>query len=107
MTDNLVRIATYWSSFDAETAKLHLDRCGIPSIVSSLLENVAIGRPFGSQASRGNPSLGLAPQAIACHASSVPNPKSTKQAIGVRGILIQHPKKRQSLPGTVCDLSNR
>jgi hypothetical protein len=29
--------------------------------------------PFGVQASRGNPSLGLAPQAIACHASSVPN----------------------------------
>ena len=28
--------------------------------------------PFGVQASRGNPSLGLAPQAIACHASSVP-----------------------------------
>ena len=48
MTDNLVRIATYWSSFDAETAKLHLDRCGIPSIVSSGAMNAMLGELGGT-----------------------------------------------------------
>ncbi|MFN9639748.1 MAG: hypothetical protein ACK56W_06985 [Pirellula sp.] len=48
MTDNLVRIATYWSSFDAETAKLHLDSCGIPSIVSSGALNAMLGELGGT-----------------------------------------------------------
>jgi hypothetical protein len=48
MTDNLVRIATYWSSFDAETAKLHLDRYGIPSIVSSGAMNAMLGELGGT-----------------------------------------------------------
>lgn len=48
MTDNLVRIATYWNSFDAETAKLHLDRYGIPSIVSSGAMNAMLGELGGT-----------------------------------------------------------
>jgi hypothetical protein len=48
MTDNLVRIATYWSSFDAETAKLQLDSCGIPSIVTSGAMNAMLGELGGT-----------------------------------------------------------
>lgn len=48
MTDHLVRIATYWSSFDAETAKLHLDSCGIPSIVTSGAMNAMLGELGGT-----------------------------------------------------------
>ena len=48
MTDNVVRVATYWSSFDAETAKLHLDRCGIPAIVTSGAMNAMMGEMGGT-----------------------------------------------------------
>ena len=43
--------------------------------------------PFGVQAFRGNPSLGLAPQAIACHASSVPNLRGSTVAPSASGDL--------------------